>query len=227
MPAISSGRQQAIATALVIAPLLLVAANVVHPSHGVDAESWLSSADAERARFYAGHVLFLAASAALVVAALGFVYMLRESPSLLPWIGAALTALGTLGLTGLVSLDFVVWEMADLPANRPEMLALLEKITGSAAIFDVFYGLAAGLVAGPALLVLALHRAGAVPVWTAIVIAAGLAVALAGVTIQPLAIVGSLVALVGLASVARSLLRAGDTSREAMSSPTRLRAESK
>lgn len=62
--------------------------------------------------------------------------------------------------------------------------------------------------------------------WTATMIAGGLATALAGVTIQPLAITGPLVALVGLASVARSRLRAGHASPEAMSPPTRLRAES-
>ena len=225
MTEISTRGRQAIATALVAAPLLLLAANVVHPSHGLDAESWLSSAAAGQTRFYAGHVLFLAAAAALILAVLGLVYTLRESRSALAWIGGGLTALGALGLTGLVSLDFVVWQMAGLPADRPEMLALLEKITASAAIFDVFYGLAAGLVAGPALVVLALYRVGAVPAWTLMLVSAGLAGALAAVTIQPIAIAGSLTALVGFASVARSLLRVGASSSGTMSPSARLRVE--
>lgn len=130
-----------LATALVATPLVPMAANAVHRSHGADAEPWLSSASAQAARFYAGHVRLLAASAVLVAAALGLFYVLWETASLVPWIGAGLTALGTLGLTGLVSLDFVIWEMADLPADRPEMLALLEKITGS-AIPSLFCGFA-------------------------------------------------------------------------------------
>lgn len=227
MTEISTRGRQAIAMALVAAPLLLLAANVVHPSHGLDAESWLSSAAAGRARFYAGHLLFLAASAALILAMLGLVYLLRESRNALSWIGGGLTALGALGLTGFVSLDLVVWQMAGLSADRPEMLALLEKITASATIFDVFYGLAAGLVAGPALVVLALYRAGAVPAWTSVLIAAGLAVALAAVTIQPIAIAGSLAALAGLASVARSLLRIGDSSSGTMSPSARLRVQAR
>lgn len=194
MTASSTRGRQAIATALVAAPLLLLAANVVHPSHGLDAESWLSSAAAGQTRFYAGHVLFLAASAALILEVLGLVYALRESRSALAWIGGGLTALGALGLTGLVSLDFVVWQMAGLPADRPEMIALLEKITASATIFDVL-------------------------------ISAGLAGALAAVTIQPIAIAGSLAALVGFASVARSLLRVGASSSGTMSPSARLRVE--
>ncbi|HEX2479635.1 MAG TPA: hypothetical protein VHK45_10165 [Geminicoccaceae bacterium] len=194
MTASSTRGRQAIATALVAAPLLLLAANVVHPSHGLDAESWLSSAAAGQTRFYAGHVLFLAASAALILEVLGLVYTLRESRSALAWIGGGLTALGALGLTGLVSLDFVVWQIAGLPADRPEMIALLEKITASATIFDVL-------------------------------ISAGLAGALAAVTIQPIAIAGSLAALVGFASVARSLLRVGASSSGTMSPSARLRVE--
>jgi hypothetical protein len=93
-----------------------------------------------------------------------------------------------------VSLDFVVWQMAGLPADRPEMIALLEKITASATIFDVL-------------------------------ISAGLAGALAAVTIQPIAIAGSLAALVGFASVARSLLRVGASSSGTMSPSARLRVE--
>jgi hypothetical protein len=194
MTASSTRGRQAIATALVAAPLLLLAANVVHPSHGLDAESWLSSAAAGQTRFYAGHVLFLAASAVLILEVLGLVYTLRESRSALAWIGGGLTALGALGLTGLVSLDFVVWQMAGLPADRPEMIALLEKITASATIFDVL-------------------------------ISAGLAGALAAVTIQPIAIAGSLAALVGFASVARSLLHVGASSSGTMSPTARLRVE--
>jgi hypothetical protein len=53
--------------------------------------------------FYAGHVRFVVASAALVAAVLGVVYLLRERPSLMPSIGAGLMALGT-PLVPLVSL---------------------------------------------------------------------------------------------------------------------------
>jgi hypothetical protein len=167
MTEISTRGRQAIATALVAAPLLLLAANIVHPSHGLDAESWLSSAAAGQTRFYAGHVLFLAAAATLILAVLALVYTLRESRSALAWIGGGLTALGALGLTGLVSLDFVVWQMA------------------------------------------------------------GLAGALAAVTIQPMAIAGSLRALVGLVSVARSLLRVGALSSGTMSPSAWARLEAR
>jgi formate hydrogenlyase subunit 4 len=53
------------------------------------------------------------------------------------------------------------------------------------------------------------------------------AVALPVVTIQPMAIAGSLAALVGLASVARLLLRIGDSSLGTMSQPARPRVEAR
>jgi hypothetical protein len=194
--------------AMIVAPLLILAAMVIHHPHGVDAASWLESAEAGRTRFYVAHLLFLATAAALVPVALGLADLIPERERTLARLGRGLALLGIAGLCVLVGMDLFLWQLVADPSMQSEdVIRAVERVTASVGINAPIAVLAAGLPSGFAALALGLYRTRAVPRWSALAIALAVPITFGVLPLGWLAIAGAVVATAGMGSVGWPLLR--------------------
>jgi hypothetical protein len=194
--------------AMIVAPLLILAAMIVHHPHGVDGASWLESVQAGRPRFYLAHLLFLATAAALVPVALGLAELLMEREPTLARVGRILALFGIAGFCVLVGLDLFLWQLvADASMSSEATANAAERVTGSVGINVPIGVLVAGMPAGFALLALGLLRTGTASPWSALAIAIAIPLAFAGLPLGWLAIAGAAVGTAGMGSVGWQLLR--------------------
>lgn len=171
----SSTRDGALgASAMIAAPLVLLAAAAINQEHGATAASWFAAAESGPGRFYAAHLLLLLAVVLLVPAVLGLAGLLKEQRPRIAALGSGLTVLGLLGLAVMVGMDLVVWQAARSSLASQEAVALLARVQSSPGVTVPVGMLLAGLGVGPALLGLALYRQRLVSRWRAWLIPVGL-----------------------------------------------------
>jgi hypothetical protein len=201
--------------AMIVAPLLILAGMVVHHPHGVDAASWLESAEAGRTGFYVAHLLFLASAAALVPVALGLADLLIDRERTLARAGRALALLGIAGFCVLVGLDLFLWQLvADASMSSEATASAAERVTGSVGINVPIGVLVAGMPAGFALLALGLFRTGTASQSSALAIALAVPLSFGGLPLGWLAIAGAAIGTAGMGSVGWRLLRGSADSVE-------------
>src|SRR5215210_451342 len=116
---------------MVLSPLLLLVAVIVHPAETGEARTQLATVAANLDTWYLAHVLVLAALVLAIPVVLGFMHMLREREVAFGHIGGALGLIGIVAWAGLVAMEFVVWQMAQVGGGSAQMAALLERITAS------------------------------------------------------------------------------------------------
>lgn len=186
--------------ALVAAPLLILAAMIVHHPHGVDGASWYESAQAGHTRFYIAHLLFLASGVAFLPAAAGLADLITEREPRLARVGRTLVLFGIAGFCVLVGMDLFLWQLVLDPSLAPaSTVSAAEHVTASVGIGAPVAILVAGAPFGFGALALGLHRAHEVSDWSALAIAAGVPLTFAGLPLGWLAIAGAIVATAGMA----------------------------
>ena len=188
---------------LVASPAAFLAAAILHPPHGADAESWLTSATAGGVRFYLAHLLILLGAVALVPAAWGVAHQLGSRGTGRGRLAAILTTLGALGLATLVGMDFLVWRLAQSTLSHQETLRLLDDAATNPALIAPASALLGLGVAGILLLAIELHRAALVAPPAAILIGTG-PLLLFVLPLKPVSILGGCLLLAGLTSLTRS-----------------------
>ena len=200
---------------MVVAPLVLLAATVVHPASDMDEAAQVATIADNLDAWYLAHLLALVAIVFTVPAVLGLMHMLRERQVALGHVGGGLAVLGLLAYTGIVGIELAMWQMAG-GGNTAEAVALLERLNETAGIWIPFGIVSFGFALGMACLALGLYRARAVQSWMAIFVAVGaiafgFAVAAA---MSWLAIVGAAFIVVGLGAIGRMVLRETDEAWE-------------
>jgi hypothetical protein len=196
---------------MMLAPLVLLVAMIVHPEEKTHGGAQLSVVANNLDRWYIAHLLTAVAVVLAVPAVLGLMHMLREREVALGHVGGGLAMLGLLAIAGLVAMEFVMWQMGTIGANA-QMTDLANRLTDTAGIAVPFYGVAFAFMAGLVLLAFGLYRAKAVQSWMSLF----LIVAAAGFTVEfiaasnAFAIIGSAFLLVGLGSIGRMVLTETD-----------------
>ncbi len=196
---------------MVVAPLLLLIALIVHPETGTSERSIVAAAAGDPDAWYAAHAVALASLALAVPATLGLMHMLRERAVAWGHVGGGLTLLGLMAFVGIVAVDgFVGWQAGS--GDRAEMVALLERLYESAGYLVPFVVMSFGFVLGMLALVAGLLRAQAVSPITAGCIAVGaLLLTIAGPTASEwVGIAGAAVFAIGLGTVGRTVLAESD-----------------
>jgi hypothetical protein len=189
--------------ALVASPAAFLAAAILHPPHGADAESWLASATAGGMRFYLAHLLFLVGAVALVPAAWEMARQIGSRGAGRGRLAAILTTLGGLGLATLVGMDFLVWRLAQSTLGHEEMLGFLDDAATDPAVMAPAGALLGLGLAGILLLAIELRRAALIAPPVAILLGTG-PLLLFVLPLKPVSIVGGCLLLTGLASLTRS-----------------------
>jgi hypothetical protein len=168
--------QRLAAGSLIVAPLVLLAGELLHPPFQRDPARLLAVAAANPGRWYLAHLLSLIGFALLMPAILGLTQLVGQGRAALADVGGTLALLGVLAVSGLLSIDgFGVWQMAQPAADRAEMAALLDRILTSPGVLTLYLVSLASAV-GLLVLVVGLYRAQLVPAWTAGLVAIGVAV---------------------------------------------------
>jgi hypothetical protein len=200
---------------MVVAPLVLLVAMVIHPASDMDEATQVATIADNLDAWYVAHLLALVSIAVMVPALLGLMHMLREREVAFGHVGGGLAMLGLLAFAGIVGMELVMWQMVAGGSTR-EAVALLERLNETAGIVIPFAFVSFGFALGLACLAVGLYRARAVQSWMAVFVAAGailFGVAI-GTAMNWLAIVAAAFLVVGLGSVGRMILRETDEAWE-------------
>jgi hypothetical protein len=200
---------------MVVAPLVLLAAMVIHPASDMDEATQVATIADNLDAWYVAHLLALVSIALTVPAVLGLMHMLREREVAFGHVGGGLAMLGLLAFAGVVGMELVMWQMVAGGSTR-EAVALLERLNETAGIVIPLLLVSFGLSLGLACLAIGLYRARAVQSWMAISVASGailLGVAF-GAALNWLAIVAAAFLVVGLGAIGRMVLRETDEAWE-------------
>jgi len=208
-------RKMVAGACMVVAPLVLLVAMVIHPASDMDEATQVATIAANLDAWYVAHLLALVAIALMVPALLGLMHMLREREVAFGHVGGGLAMVGLLATTGLVAIDgFVGWQAAESPSA--EMFSLVEPATETAGVVIPFFVMSLAFSVGMLFLAAGLYRARAVQSWTATMLGVGsVALAVGGlVASDVLSIVGAAVLFVGFFQVGRMVLRESDADWE-------------
>jgi hypothetical protein len=208
-------RKMVAGACMVVAPLVLLAATVIHPASDMDEATQVATIADNLDAWYVAHLLALISIAVMVPAVLGLMHMLREREVAFGHVGGGLAMLGLLAFAGIVGMELVMWQMV-AGGSTSEAVALLERLNDTAGIVIPFVVVSFGFALGLACLAVGLLRARAVQSWTAISIAVGaIAFGFAIATAMNwLAIVAAAFLVVGLGAVGRMVLRETDEAWE-------------
>lgn len=149
-----------------------------------------------------------AAATSRAWAAAGLVFLLGERARRLAAVGAGLAVTGIACFAGLLTIGFVVWQMASRDADRGQMAALFSHLFHAPGFIIPFQAVTLTFAAGMIILAIALDRAAATPHWAALSLGAGAtALSLAGIVPgAAYAIAASAVLAAGMAPMGKSIL---------------------
>ena len=206
------------AAALVVAPLLFLVDNLLHPeelSRGNELEQVDLIANAYT-RWQAAHVIGFLAILAFLPAVLGLAFLVRRRQPTLGLLAGALGLLGLLGLAAVITIDGFAWGIAGELSNT----SFLGPKGGAEVLHDLqesewaypYYLTPLGFIFGMVMLAVGAARQGAVPTAAGVVLA--VAVVMVGtetvIVSNAYFIAGAAVFLVGGAAVALAIMRMSD-----------------
>jgi hypothetical protein len=199
-------------TCMVLSPLLMLVAMVVHPGLEREAAAQYAAIADNLDAWYLTQLLMLISTLLAFPAVLGLMHMLREREVAFGHLGGGLGLIGLVAFTGVVAIGgFAAWAMAKT-GDRGAAVALLDRLDGSTALAIPFFYGSFAFTLGALLLAFGLYRARAAQSWMAICLAAGALVFAVGggAATGWLTIVGAAVLFVGLGSVGRMVLTESD-----------------
>jgi hypothetical protein len=206
------------AAALVVAPLLFLVDNLLHPEElerGNEIEQVGLIADAYT-RWQAAHLIGFIAILAFAPAVLGLAFLVRRRQPTLGLMAGALALAGVIGLAAVITIDGFAWGIAgELSANSPlgpqGSAEVLSDLQGSEWALP-YYLSTLGFIVGMLMLAVGAARQGAVAAPAAAVLA--LAVLMVGTETLIISnayfIAGAAVFLVGGIAVALAIFRMSD-----------------
>ena len=201
---------------MVLAPLFLLVATIVHPETKTDEAAQLAVIADNLDAWLVAHLFALVAIALSVPAVLGLMHMLREREVSLGHVGGGLAMIGLLAYVGIVAIEgFVGWQMGEV-GDSAAMVALLASIYDSAGIVIPFFVMSLGFAVGMVCLAVGLYRARAVQSWMAICLAVGAVLVAIGTmaAVNWIGIVAAAFLVVGFGSIGRMVYRESDEAWE-------------
>jgi hypothetical protein len=206
------------AAALVIAPLLFLVDNLLHPeelTRGNELEQVAIIAE-EYTRWQAAHAIGFVALLAFAPAVLGLAFLVRRRQPGYGLIAGALALAGVLGLAAVITIDGFAWGIAGELSRKPEVgpdgaAAMLKDLQESEWSY-IYYLTPLGFIVGVVMLAVGAARQGAVPAWAGGLLA--LAVLMVGtetaIVSNAYFIAGAAVLLAGGVAVAAPIARMTD-----------------
>jgi hypothetical protein len=206
------------AAALVVAPVLFLVDNLLHPeelTRGNELEQVAIIAE-EYTRWQAAHAIGFVAILAFAPAVLGLAFLVRRRRPSYGLIAGALALAGVLGLAAVITIDGFAWgiagELSRKPQVGPDGAASMLKDLQESEWSYIYYLTPLGFIVGMIMLAVGAVRQGAVPAWAGGLLA--LAVLMVGtetaIVSNAYFIAGAAVLLAGCVGVAAAIARMTD-----------------
>ena len=195
---------------LLAAPMVIVAGELLHPTRSTDPARQLVLVAAHRQAWYVSHLLLFIGVALTIPAVTVLGALVRRQRPRLATAGVALAAAGAVCFAGLLTVGFVVGQMAAPGADRDQMSALFVRLFHSPGFAVPFEILPFLFAIGVTLLAIGLRRAEIISRPVAVCLGAGAtALCLIGIVPgAPYAIAASAIFAAGMAPIGVHLLRA-------------------
>ncbi|MDP9458178.1 MAG: DUF4386 domain-containing protein [Actinomycetota bacterium] len=157
---------------LILAPLVLALALLVHPGQGE--EGFVQTMVDNPGRVEAASLLVILSSVLFVPALVGVLRLMRDRGTVLGLVGVGLALIGAIGHAVWAGFDIILVWMANSQINRAQLSAAVDGGPPPGIGFTlILLMFTAGFFLGLIFLVAGLLRSGNVPWWAAVLIAVG------------------------------------------------------
>lgn len=194
---------------LIVAPLLLLAGQLVGPDLSGDAPERLAEIRENEGRYIASGYLFLVAAWVFVPGLVGLWQVFRGPGVTLGQVAAGLVLIGVITTIAFFGFGAYEYEAAQPDLDQLQMAELSDNVEESGVLIPAFIAFLVGIVIGNLLLAFSLWRRDVVPVWAAASLAVGVVLNFASEDKALLAI-GFAFLLFGYASAGFRLLSMSD-----------------
>ena len=157
---------------MVLAPLLLLAGEVLHPDRSTPVRQVAIVSNHPDA-WCLSHLLLFAGVVLTVPVVLRLMHVLSGRSPRLAFVGGGLAGAGAICFAGLLTVGFVVWQMAAPGADHAQMAALFRRLSHAPGFIIPFEVLPLGFAIGMASLSVGLLKARIASRWGAVCIATG------------------------------------------------------
>lgn len=203
---------------MIIAPLILIPATIIHPRHGIqptDGAEYFGAAYDHTVRFYIAHTGYFLTATTLIVAMIGLTWLVRPTHPKAAFWGLVLSAMGFVGWGAIDGMDFMTFNAGRF-ANQPQgldfntMQAYIDDALGDQLVLTPVFGVFSLAIIGVAVTAVGLHRAGIAPLWRALLLPIGIAGVISFLEYPPLEITSGIFVAAALLPIGVRLLRHPD-----------------
>ena len=171
-------------TCMLLAPLFLLAGELLHPDRSTDPVRQVAIVSNHPDAWYLSHLLLFLGVVLTVPVVLRLMHLLSGRSPWLAFVGGGLAGLGAICFAGLLTVGFVVWQMAVPGADHQQMAALFRRLFHAPGFIVPFEVLPFGFAIGMTMLAVGIRKARTVSLWSAICVGGG-AIGLSLVAIVP------------------------------------------
>jgi hypothetical protein len=215
MNGVSRFRKNVAGLCLIGAPAVLFVGTAVHPGLKEGAAAQLKLIARHPDQWYLNHLLGVVSMVLFIPAIFSLMHLLRDREPGWGYVGGALSVLGTVGFTGLMTIyGFVAWQMA-ASEDQTQMAELFRRLNHTAGVVIPFRAGPFAFVVGLICLAIGLYRAGIAGLSCLAIAAGPILFAIGGqIGLVQLMIPASGMMTMGLGSIGLRILREPDASWE-------------
>jgi hypothetical protein len=199
---------------MIVGPLILLAATIIHPPHGVRVTSgaeYYGAAYNHTTRFYIAHTLFFTAGVTLIPAVIGLTRLVRPSHPKAAFWGLVLSAMGFVGWGAFDGIDFMTYIAgSNKSLNTNTMQTYIDDALANTAVLIPTSIVFTLLVIGLVVTGVGLHRAGILHFGLALLLPIGVVGIMSFLEYPPLLIASGLCVCASVGTVGVRQLRAPD-----------------
>jgi hypothetical protein len=206
---------------MIVSPLILLVATIVHPKHGIaatDGAEYFGAAYDHTTRFYIAHTGYFLTGVTLIVAFIGMNRLVRRTHPKAAFWGLVLSAMGFVGWGAIDGMDFMTWNAGRFSAapgsggslDYNTMQTYIDQALGDQAVLIPVFGVFSLLIIGLVVNAVGLHRAGILNFFHALLLPIGVGGVISFLDYPPLEIASGLCVCASVIPIGVRQLRAKD-----------------
>jgi hypothetical protein len=197
---------------MIVSPLILLVATIVHPKHGIgktDGAEYYGAAYHHTTRFYIAHTGYFLTGTTLIVAVIGLLQLVRRTRPKAAFWGLVLSAMGFVGWGAIDGMDFMTYNAGkDKSLNMSTMQSYIDEALADNWVLIPVFGVFTLLIIGLVVTCIGLHRAGIINFFHALLLPIGVAGVISFLDYPPLLIGAGLLLCASVGIVGVRQLRA-------------------
>jgi Domain of unknown function (DUF4386) len=199
---------------MIVAPLILLVATIVHPKHGIgktDGAEYYGAAYDHTTRFYIAHTGYFLTGTTLIVAVIGLTRLVRRTHPKAAFWGLVFSAMGFVGWGAIDGMDFMTFNAGNNKSlEMSTMQAYIDDALADNWVLIPVFGVFSLLIIGLVVTCVGLHRAGIVNFWLALLLPIGVTGVISFLDYPPLEIASGLCVCASVLPVGVRQLRTPD-----------------